>query len=58
MLNYIVTCDYGLPLRLLNIQTIWVIRALAASEKKLSMICLISIPLGNKHIVKNWKKVN
>lgn len=59
MLNYIVTCDYVLPLRLLNIQTILNVMSLAISEekKKLSMIHSISIPLGNIHIVK-IEKVN
>lgn len=34
MLNYIVTCDYVLPLRLLNIQTILNVMSLAISEEK------------------------
>lgn len=52
MLNDIVTCGNGLPLRLLNSQTILAILPLATSEKETFHDSLSFHPLGNIHVVK------
>lgn len=54
MFNYMVTCDYVLPLRITKHSDFLDIKLPVISEKKLSVIYSTSMPLGNNvPIVRN-----